>query len=39
MPPTPSTPADIVNESLRLHMLPDPVAAAAFVAPADGAPL
>ena len=29
----PSTPAEIVNEYLRLHMLPDPIAAAAFVAP------
>jgi ketosteroid isomerase-like protein len=33
MPTTPTTPAEIVNEYLRLHMLPDPVAAAAFVAP------
>jgi ketosteroid isomerase-like protein len=29
----PSTPAEIVNEYLRLHMIPDPQAAAAFVAP------
>ena len=30
---SPTTPAEIVNEYLRLHMLPDPMGAAAFVAP------
>jgi ketosteroid isomerase-like protein len=33
MPTAPTTPAEIVNEYLRLHMIPDPDGAAAFVAP------